>query len=100
MAKISLIQRQLSKAASITKFSAKRKFICSNLKTACSILKKFELIKLLQQLPRDSIKVRSRSRCFETGRGRGYIDHFGLSRSSLKELAGKSVLPGLVKSSW
>jgi len=100
MIKLSLIQRQVNKTASIAKFSSKRKLIRLNLRAACSILKKFELTKLLQQLPRNSISVRSRNRCSETGRGRGYIDHFGLSRNSLKELAGKSVLPGLVKSSW
>ena len=54
----------------------------------------------LQKLPRNSSPVRIRNRCFMTGRGRGYIRAFGISRISLREQAAKGRIPGLKKSSW
>lgn len=40
------------------------------------------------------------NRCSLTGRGRGYMRDFGISRNSFKELADKGFVPGLRKSSW
>ena len=54
----------------------------------------------LSQLPRDSSPTRVRNRCLLTGRPRGYYRKFGLSRISLRELALRGELPGMVKSSW
>lgn len=54
----------------------------------------------LQKLPKNSSAVRIRNRCFITGRSRGYLRTFGLSRISLREQAAKGYIPGLKKSSW
>ena len=54
----------------------------------------------LQKLPRNSSPVRIRNRCFITGRSRGYLRDFNLSRISLREQAANGYLPGLKKSSW
>lgn len=54
----------------------------------------------LQKLPRNSSPVRIRNRCFITGRPRGYLRSFGLSRISLREQVAKGHIPGLKKSSW
>ncbi len=54
----------------------------------------------LQKLPRNASPVRLRNRCSETGRPRGYVGFFGVSRIVLREKAHKGELPGVTKSSW
>ena len=54
----------------------------------------------LQRLPRNSSRVRQRSRCAITGRPRGVYKKFGLGRNKLQELAMRGEIPGLVKASW
>ena len=54
----------------------------------------------LQKLPRNASPVRIRNRCFITGRPRGYIRAFGLSRICVREQVQKGYIPGLKKSSW
>ena len=54
----------------------------------------------LQKLPKNSSPVRIRNRCFITGRSRGFIRSFGMSRISLREQAAKGCIPGIKKSSW
>lgn len=54
----------------------------------------------LQKMPRDGSPVRVRNRCSQTGRPRGYLRKFGISRVSLRDLALEGQIPGVVKSSW
>ncbi|MCP3809450.1 30S ribosomal protein S14 [Paenibacillus sp. Lou8.1] len=54
----------------------------------------------LQKLPRDSSPTRLKSRCELTGRPRGYLRKFMLSRIAFRELAHKGQIPGITKSSW
>ncbi|AOK92560.1 30S ribosomal protein S14 [Paenibacillus sp. S33] len=54
----------------------------------------------LQKLPRDSSPTRMKSRCELTGRPRGYLRKFKLSRIAFRELAHKGQIPGITKSSW
>ena len=54
----------------------------------------------LSQMPRDGAKVRYRNRCKLSGRPRGNLRKFGLSRIAVRELASWGQIPGLVKSSW
>ncbi len=54
----------------------------------------------LSQMPRNGSLVRFRNRCSLTGRPRGNLRKFGLSRNKLRELASWGQIPGLVKSSW
>ncbi|MCR8924791.1 30S ribosomal protein S14 [Priestia megaterium] len=54
----------------------------------------------LQKLPRDSSPTRLHNRCEVTGRPRGYLRKFKLSRIAFRELAPKGQLPGVKKSSW
>ena len=54
----------------------------------------------LQKLPRNASPVRIRNRCFITGRCRGFIRSFGISRICLREQATRGHIPGLKKSSW
>ena len=54
----------------------------------------------LAKLPRNSSPIRRRNRCAITGRSRGYMRRFGLSRITFRELALKGQIPGVKKSSW
>jgi small subunit ribosomal protein S14 len=54
----------------------------------------------LQKMPRDASPVRVRNRCSQTGRPRGYLRKFGVSRIAMRELALEGQIPGVVKSSW
>src|SRR5688572_18996352 len=54
----------------------------------------------LNKLPRNSSPVRLRSRCQLTGRARGVLSKFKLSRLCFRELANSGMIPGVVKSSW
>ena len=54
----------------------------------------------LQKLPKDSSKVRMRNRCKLTGRPRGYMRQFGISRVTFREMASAGLIPGIRKASW
>ncbi|MGZ6251165.1 MAG: 30S ribosomal protein S14 [Candidatus Chromulinivorax sp.] len=54
----------------------------------------------LNKLPKNSSAIRIRNRCSQTGRARGYMRFFGISRIVFRELASAGLLPGVRKASW
>lgn len=54
----------------------------------------------LDKLPRNSSKVRLHNRCKLTGRPRGYMRKFGISRVTFREMASFGKIPGITKASW
>ena len=54
----------------------------------------------LQKLPKNSMKIRVHNRCGLTGRPRGYMRQFGISRVTFREMALEGKIPGVTKSSW
>lgn len=54
----------------------------------------------LQALPRNSSPSRLHNRCSITGRPRGYLRKFGVSRIAFREMALEGKIPGVVKASW
>ena len=54
----------------------------------------------LSDLPKNSSAVRVRNRCSQTGRARGYLRFFGVSRIVFRDLASAGLLPGVRKASW
>jgi len=54
----------------------------------------------LQKLPRNSSPTRIKNRCAISGRGRGFMRAFGLSRIQFRELAREGKIPGVKKASW
>jgi len=89
MAKTSILARDKKRAEMIDKYADKR----AELKAAGDN-------EGLQKLPRNSSPTRHKNRCNETGRSRGYIRRFGLSRISFREHASKGEIPGVKKGSW
>lgn len=89
MAKKSKIVRQQQRQAMVTKYADLRRE-----------LKEKGDYESLQKLPRDSSPTRLKSRCELTGRPRGYLRKFKMSRIAFRELAHKGQIPGVTKSSW
>jgi small subunit ribosomal protein S14 len=61
---------------------------------------RFDAMIALNKLPRSSSKVRLRNRCQMTGRSRGYLNKFKVSRLCFRELASHGFIPGVTKASW
>lgn len=54
----------------------------------------------LQKLPKNASPVRLHNRCKLTGRPRGYMRQFGISRVTFREMASQGLIPGIKKASW
>ena len=100
MAKKNMIEREKKRIALSKKYETTRIELRKKLKNAEDINEKFVISSKLEKLPRNSLKVRVRNRCWVTGRGRGYYREFGLSRHVLREMAHDGLLPGVKKASW
>ena len=101
MAKQSSIQKNLNRRNIVKKFNEKRQSLKKQImKKNLSIEERFKIQSKLNELPRDSSKIRVRNRCKLTGRTRGVYRKFGLSRIKIRELSMSGALPGVAKSSW
>ncbi|QTJ62858.1 30S ribosomal protein S14 [Candidatus Nardonella dryophthoridicola] len=101
MTKKSLIERNNKRKLLINKYYIKRKKLNFIIKSnKFSSLDKWKANIKLQLLPKDSSIVRLRNRCYITGRPRGFIRYFGLSRIKFRELSLLGNIPGIKKSSW
>ena len=89
MAKESMKARDAKRAKLIAKYKEKREE-----------LKKEGNWEELDKLPKNSSPVRYRKRCKITGRPRGYVGFFGISRIKFRDLANEGKIPGLTKASW
>ena len=54
----------------------------------------------LSRLPRNSNPIRMHNRCKLTGRPKGYMRQFGISRITFREMASSGLIPGVKKASW
>ncbi|GCD78443.1 MAG: 30S ribosomal protein S14 [Thermaurantimonas sp.] len=89
MAKESMKARERKREKLVAKYAAKRE-----------ALKKAGDYEALQKLPKNSSPVRLRNRCKLTGRPRGYMRQFGISRVLFREMANNGLIPGVKKASW
>lgn len=89
MAKESMKAREAKRKRLVEKYAAKREE-----------LKKAGEWTAIQKLPRNSSKIRVRNRCNLTGRPRGYMRDFGVSRNVFREMVVFGLIPGVTKSSW
>ena len=89
MAKISWLERNKRKAATVKKFAAKR-----------AELKAKRDYAALSKLPRNANPVRVVNRCSMSGRRHGYLRKFGCSRLTFREGALNGLIPGVTKASW
>lgn len=101
MAKKSVVQRNLKRQRLVEKYATKRaelKKILAN--SEISDTEFFEAQKKMARLPRNSSPTRVSNRCAITGRPRGFLRRFGVSRITFRELASQGLIPGVTKSSW
>ncbi|MCK9179353.1 MAG: 30S ribosomal protein S14 [Bacteroides sp.] len=89
MAKESMKAREVKRARLVDKYAAKREQ-----------LKAEGDYEALQALPKNASPVRMRNRCQITGRSRGYMRQFGISRIQFREMASHGLIPGVKKASW
>lgn len=89
MAKESMKARERKRAKLVEKYAAKR----AELKAAGDY-------EALQKLPKNASPVRMHNRCQLTGRPKGYMRQFGISRINFREMASKGLIPGVKKASW
>jgi len=95
-----MIEREKKRIKLNHKYSIKRESLLEEYKSIKDFNLKLKIHSKIQQLPRNSAKIRIRNRCWKTGRPRGYYRDFGLSRHVLREMAHQCLLPGVKKSSW
>jgi small subunit ribosomal protein S14 len=89
MAKESMKAREVKRQKLVDKYAAKR----AELKAAGDY-------EGLQKLPKNASPVRLHNRCKLTGRPKGYMRQFGVSRINFREMALNGLIPGVRKASW
>ena len=92
MAKESMKAREVKRAKLNAKYAEKRK----KLKDEGT----YEAYVALQSIPKNASPVRLHNRCKMTGRPKGYMRQFGLSRIQFREMASAGLIPGIRKASW
>ena len=101
MAKESMKAREVKRAKMVAKYAEKRaalKKIINNPNTDPDDA--FEAAQKLQAIPRNAYPIRLHNRCKITGRPKGYIRMFGISRIQFREMASAGLIPGVKKASW
>ena len=89
MAKESMKAREVKRAKLVAKYAKKK----AELKAAGDY-------EALQALPKNACPVRMHNRCKITGRPKGYMRQFGISRIQFREMASAGLIPGVKKASW
>ena len=89
MAKESMKARERKRERMVKKYAEKRK-----------ALKEAGDYEALQKLPKNASPVRLHNRCKLTGRPKGYMRTFGISRVMFREMANQGLIPGVRKASW
>ena len=101
MAKKSKIVREQKLIKKVQKYASLRKELKNIIKSPNSSFEEKEAaVSKLDSLPKSSSRIRIRNRCFKTGRPRGVIRRFKLSRLSFREMALRGEIPGVTKASW
>ncbi|MEA4918933.1 30S ribosomal protein S14 [Proteiniphilum sp.] len=89
MAKESMKAREVKRAKMVARYAEKReKYLAEGNYEA------------LQSIPKNASSVRLHNRCKLTGRPKGYMRQFGISRIQFREMASKGLIPGVKKASW
>jgi small subunit ribosomal protein S14 len=89
MAKESMKAREVKRAKMVAKYAEKRKKLIAE-----------GNYEGLQAIPKNASRVRLHNRCKITGRPKGYMRQFGISRIQFREMASNGLIPGIKKASW
>ena len=105
MAKESMKAREVKRAKLVARYAEKRAALKKIISTADvtteeGALAAYESARKLQAIPKNANPIRLHNRCKITGRPKGYIRQFGLSRIQFREMASAGLIPGVKKASW
>ena len=91
--------REVKRAKLAAKYAEKRAAL-KKIVNSGDPIEAFEAAQKLQAIPRNANPIRQHNRCKLTGRPKGYIRLFGLSRIQFREMASNGLIPGVKKASW
>jgi small subunit ribosomal protein S14 len=97
MAKESMKARELKRQKMVAKYATKRAVLKEAIRKGENVE---EAVIALQKLPKNASPVRLHNRCKLTGRPKGYMRTFGISRINFREMALAGLIPGVKKASW
>ncbi len=99
MAKESMKAREVKRAKLVAKYAEKRAAL-KKIVNSGDPVEAYEAAQKLQSIPRNANPIRLHNRCKITGRPKGYMRLFGLSRIQFREMASSGLIPGVKKASW
>ena len=99
MAKESMKAREVNRAKLVARYAAKRAALKEIVRTG-DPADAYEAAQKLQAIPKNANPLRLHNRCKLTGRPRGFIRQFGISRIQFREMASNGLIPGVKKASW
>ena len=94
MAKESMKAREVKRAKLVARYAEKL------IATSEDPAEAYEAARALQAIPKNANPIRLHNRCKITGRPKGYMRQFGLSRIQFREMASSGLIPGVKKASW
>ena len=99
MAKESMKAREVRRAKLVAKYAEKRAAL-KKIVNSGDPVEAFEAAQKLQAIPKNANPIRLHNRCKLTGRPKGYIRQFSISRIQFREMASNGLIPGVKKASW
>jgi small subunit ribosomal protein S14 len=91
-------EKRQARATKMRSVRAELRKVIKNPKTSPE--QRYEAQMKMSKLPKDSSDLRVRNRCKISGRPRGYLRKFQMSRLAFREYASRGLLPGVIKASW
>ena len=92
--------REVKRAKLVARYAEKRAALKKIIATSSDPEEAYEAARKLQSIPKSANPIRLHNRCKITGRPKGYIRQFGLSRIQFREMASQGLIPGVKKASW
>ena len=92
--------REVKRAKFVARYAEKRAALKKVIATSEDAAERYEAARALQAIPKNANPIRLHNRCKVTGRPKGYIRQFGISRIQFREMASAGLIPGVKKASW
>ena len=92
--------REVKRAKLVARYAEKRAALKKIIATSEDAAERYEAARALQAIPKNANPIRLHNRCKVTGRQKGYIRQFGISRIQFREMASAGLIPGVKKASW
>ena len=94
-----MVAREVKRAKMVAQYAEKRAALKEIVRKG-DPMEAYEAARKLQSIPKNANPIRLHNRCKLTGRPKGYIREFGLSRIQFREMASQGLIPGVKKASW